>query len=147
MRELPGTTADRSELEAYDELRAYTLSHRDPAFLHQHVVDAWTAQHADDRTKPIALAFALVGLCLHLERGFTGRQVQRVHMEMARRRKDWPAFPLPSERGGITARDVVREPPGPARDRAIDLWCAAVWEAFRESRPKVIRLLAEHGLA
>ena len=59
-----------TEQDAYDRLQCYTLAHGDPAFLHQHIVDAWAAQHADDRTKPIGLTFALVGLYLHLEKGY-----------------------------------------------------------------------------
>jgi hypothetical protein len=51
----------RAEQDAYDELQCYTLAHPDPAFLHQHVVDAWAAQHADERTKPIGLTFVLIG--------------------------------------------------------------------------------------
>jgi hypothetical protein len=31
--------------ELYNELAFYTLSHPDPAFLHQHVVDAYAAQY------------------------------------------------------------------------------------------------------
>ncbi|MCL6648034.1 MAG: DUF5946 family protein [Chloroflexi bacterium] len=42
-----------AETQAYHELQAYTLTHPDPAFLHQHVVNAWTAQHANAQTKPI----------------------------------------------------------------------------------------------
>ncbi|GIW11563.1 MAG: hypothetical protein KatS3mg061_2620 [Dehalococcoidia bacterium] len=42
-----------AETQAYHELQAYTLPHPDPAFLHQHVVDAWTAQHANAQTEPI----------------------------------------------------------------------------------------------
>jgi hypothetical protein len=33
----------RSALDVYDELSAYTLRHSDPAFIHQHVVDALAA--------------------------------------------------------------------------------------------------------
>ncbi len=139
-------TPDPAEERAYEELQAYTLTHGDPAFLHQHVVDAWTAQHAHEETKPVALTFALVGLHLHLERGFTGRQVQRVHMILARRRHDWPGFPLPSDRGSVTVRDVMAAPPGPERDRAVDTWCASVWEAYRESHEAVARLLEQHGI-
>jgi hypothetical protein len=47
--------------DAYDELQCYTLAHADPSFIHQHLVDAFTVQHADERTKPIALTFAPVG--------------------------------------------------------------------------------------
>ena len=55
---------DESERECYHELTAYTLSHTDPAFIHQYAVDAFAAQTADDTTKPITLAFALMGLYL-----------------------------------------------------------------------------------
>lgn len=60
-RNAASPAAEPSEPAAYDELQAYTLAHGDPAFIHQHVVDAWAAQHADEETKPIALTFALVG--------------------------------------------------------------------------------------
>ncbi len=135
-----------SEQRAYDELQCYTLAHGDPAFVHQYVVDAWTAQHADDRTKPIALTFALIGLYLHVERGFTGRQVQRVHMALAKRRWSWPSYVLPRGRGSMTATRVMAAPPGAGRDRAIDAWCAAVWDAYRENRGTVVALLERHGV-
>jgi hypothetical protein len=57
-----------SDEEAYHGLCCYTLAHGDPSFIHQHVVDAFAAQTADDRTKPIKLALALIGLYLHVER-------------------------------------------------------------------------------
>jgi hypothetical protein len=40
-------------------------------------VDAYAAQHATPASKPITTAFALIGLFLFAERGFTGKQVQR----------------------------------------------------------------------
>ena len=49
---------------AYHELCYYTLTLGDPAFIHQHVVDAFAAQQADEQTKPIKVTFALVGLYL-----------------------------------------------------------------------------------
>jgi hypothetical protein len=79
-----------SEQEAYDELRCYALAHGDPSFILQHVVDAFTAQHADERTKPIALTFALVRLYLCVENRRSGRQVQRAHMALARQKRQWP---------------------------------------------------------
>jgi hypothetical protein len=136
----------RAEQDAYDELQCYTLAHPDPAFLHQHVVDAWAAQHADERTKPIGLTFALIGLCLHLEQGFSGRQVQRVHMLLGQRKRTWPSFTLPRDRGDVTVIEVMRTPAGPDRDRMIDRWCASVWEAFRESHRSVNELLQQTGI-
>ena len=92
-----------NEREAYDELCAYTAMRGDRTFIHQHVVDAFAAQTANEHTKPITLAFALAGLCLRVERHYTGREVQRAHMHMARRKRPWPSFPLPHERGSMTA--------------------------------------------
>ena len=129
------------EQEAYDHLRFDTLSRGDAAFVHQHVVDAWTAQHADAATKPIAVAFALIGLCLHIERGRTGREVQLAHMELAKRRKDWPAFELPARRGEITVHDVMLAEDHEERDVAIDEWCASVWSAYEASQQHVRELL------
>ena len=131
---------------AYEELASYTLTHDGAEFIHQHVVDAFTAQSATPATKPIALTFALIGLYLHVERGLTGRQVQCAHMMLARRRRDWPALALPEFRGSMTALDVIGAPAGAERDRVIDAWCAAVWEAYRESAPIAARLAHEHGL-
>ncbi len=134
------------EENAYHELSAYTLTHGDLTFIHQHVVDAWAAQHAVAGGKPIGLAFALAGLFLHLERSFSGRQVQRAHMTMARRKREWPAFAMPAERGSITAIDVMAAPEGPERDKAIDDWCRSVWEAFAVNRPAIEALLREYAI-
>jgi len=141
------TAITPAEQEAYEELLCYTLSHGGGEFIHQHAVDAWAAQHADERTRPIGLAFALVGLYLHLEKGFSGRQVQRTHMALARHRRQWPSFAQPSRRGSMTASQVMAAPAGPERNRAIDEWCASVWGAFRESREEVVELLGRHGIS
>ena len=92
------------------------------------------------------MTFALVGLYLRVEKRRTGRQVQLVHMKLAQRKRKWPTWPLPDERGTLTAADVIRAAPGPARDRAIDAWCASVWQAFRGHRDAVVQLLEEHGI-
>lgn len=130
--------------EAYDELCCYTLMHGDPRFIHQHVVDVFIAQNADQNTKHIGLAFALIGLYLHVEKQFSGKEVQRAHMLLAQPKRDWPAFPLPDDRGSITEDEVLACPAGPARDQAIDDWCRAVWTAFSESHPLVRKLVSEY---
>ena len=137
-----------SSADAYAELSAYTLAHalQDPSFLHQHVVDAWMAQNADAGTKPMALTFALVGLYLHLERGFTGRQVQQAHIRLARRPRAWPLIALPSSRGAVTPVDVIAVAAGPARDRAIDAWCHSVWTEYRSCAPAIVRFLTDAGI-
>ena len=132
--------------DAYDELCAYTLSQRDPSFIHQHVLDAFAAQNATDASKPIAITFALVGLYLHVEKGFSGRQVQRVHTLLARRKREWPRFTLPADRGEMTVLDVMQLAEGRERDRAIHEWCATVWTAFAVNRHQIMSLLEEYGI-
>ncbi len=136
-----------SEQDAYDQLCGYSLMHGGPEFIHQHFVDAFAAQHATAQTKPIAITFALVGLYLLIEKGFNGRQVQQMHMQMARRKRDWPEFSLAADRGSITAVDVLAAPEGTARDNAIHAWCHAVWTAFSANRETVRRLLMEEGIS
>lgn len=134
-----------AERRAWEELQFYTLAHGGPELVHQLAVDAWTAQHADERTKPIALTFALVGLYLHLEKGFSGRQVQRAHMALAKRAGRWPELTLPVDRGIVTASHVMGFPPGTERDEAIRDWCASVWGEFLVDRPRIVALLESHG--
>lgn len=131
---------------AYQELQAYTLTRGDAEFLHQHVVDAGTAQQATVETKPIALTFALMGLYLHVVHGWTGRQVQRGHMALARSRQAWPSLHLPDARGTIGPMDVMAAAPGPDRDAAIRAWCADVWAAYDANRYALHAWLAERGI-
>jgi hypothetical protein len=132
--------------DAYHELCGYTLALRDLRFVHQHVVDAFAAQNADGGTKPITLAFALIGLHLHVDRQFSGAQVQRAHQYLAGRTKMWPPFRLPTDRGAITAADVMKIPPGKERAVAITAWCACVWSAFRVNHDEVATLVRAHGI-
>jgi Family of unknown function (DUF5946) len=132
--------------EVYQELAAYTLSLRDAAFIHQHVVDAYAVQAAIPSDKPIRIAQALVGLFLHVEHGFTGRQVQRVHHILAAQRPAWPRFALPDDRGPITVHDVMAEPPGERRDRAIEAWATSTWNACRGLHRSIQAFLSSCGV-
>jgi Family of unknown function (DUF5946) len=131
---------------AYHELSAYTIGLRDAAYVHQHVVDAYAVQTASSGERPIRVAQALVGLYLHVEHGLTGRQVQRVHKILGDRRPDWPDFALPPTRGSMTVRDVLAQPPGDRRDRAIETWVRSTWEACRDLRDDVERFLRSNGI-
>jgi hypothetical protein len=130
-----------TDLEAFHELSFYTLAHRDPSFIHQLAVDAFAAQHASESSKPISVVFSLLGLYLHLEHGFSGKQVQRAHMQLARVRRQWRPMPLPAERGTITVHQVLARPPGPARDAMIEKWCASVWAAYAPCRAAIVELV------
>ena len=127
---------------AYDQLYAYTMGR--PGFILQHVVDAHGAQTATAESKPMGIVFALVGLYLHVEKHFSGRQVQNVHTQLATRKRAWPVVDLPSARGDLTVADVLAAPAGRERDLAIDAWCVSVWNAFHASRPHILSLLQEY---
>ena len=127
--------------DLYNELAFYSLAHGDPKFIHQHIVDAFAVQQADEITKPITIVFGLVGLFLHVEKGFTGRQVQLVHMRLASRRKQWSQVALPEGRGNITISDVLAANSGPERDAMIHRWCESVWGAGKECKAPIADLL------
>ena len=134
---------EQPERDLYHNLSYYTLNHPQPGFVHQFIVDAFGAQRATAKTKPIRLAFALIGLYLHIEKEYAGRQVQQAHMRLARSKRTWPTFKLPEYRGDVNVSDVLAAPPGAERDAAIEKWCRSVWNAFRESHRQVARLFEE----
>jgi hypothetical protein len=125
--------------EALSELSAYTLSHGDPEFIHQHVVDAYGAAHAgfqgSVRKQPTAsnvgLAFSLLGLYLACEKGYTGRQVQLAHIGLARWRKQYPKPDASPGRASVTVVDVMGAAPGEDRDRMLKQWARAVWASWK----------------
>jgi hypothetical protein len=130
-----------NEDELFHELMYYTLPHPDPAFIHQNVVDAYAAQTAGDETRNITIVFALIGLYLHVEKTFTGRQVQKAHMQLAKgSRKQWFRPQLPNQRGSIVITDVLAASPGAQRDAMIHHWCVSVWEACQGTRPQIAEL-------
>jgi len=139
--ELSKGVMEESEDQAYHQLAYYTLAHPNPSFIHQNIVDAYAAQNANEDTKPIKIVFALVGLYLCLEKGYTGRQTQLAHMELAMKRKTWPKIVLPEYRGDISARDVLLAQPGPERDAAIFTWCQSVWDAYKNVHQKIADLV------
>jgi hypothetical protein len=130
-----------NSLEKYYELSYYTLSLRDAAFIHQYFVDAYTAQNAWMDTRPIALTFALAGLYLYIEKGYTGREVQLFHVKMSQRKQIWPKIDIPDERGSITITEVLHAAPGSQREVAIREWCNSVWNAYKESRQVIVDLV------
>jgi hypothetical protein len=129
-------------LARYHELSAYTLSDRDPTFPHQLAVDAYAAQHAGATSRPMTIAFALIGLYLVFERGFTGHQAQRAHMFLGRRKQEWPRLAPPDDRGAITVADVVAAGET-GRNEAIRRWAASVWAAWHEQHERVAGLVRD----
>ncbi len=130
-------TDQRTDQDLYYELSMYTLNLGDTAFIHQYIVDAYCARHANQETKPIAIAFALMGLYLHHEKNYSGKQVQSAHMRMAQKKKEWPQFIFPIERGSITVAEVLKAKPGPDRNEMINQWSENVWQAWIENRTTI----------
>lgn len=138
--ELPGERRTDNEtryntspecLRLYGEVAAFNHAH--PARLaiwHQTCVDAYGAQHVSAGTKPIAVAFALNGLYLVFERGFTGLQTRDAHGYLANTVPSWPRFTPPGNAGKVTVFDVAM---ASSVDEHIDLvqtWGRSVWAAW-----------------
>ena len=131
--EQAGLSEDRHNASAecwrlFGELSGYTLA-RGRDFIHQHAVDAYGAQHPVETATNIGTAFSLLGLYLAIEKGYTGREVQRAHMQLAAR-KVWPKLDPPETRGAITVLDVLHAEAGDVRDEAIMRWARSVWDAW-----------------
>ena len=131
---------------AYQELSAYGLQRARADFLHQEAVDAYAAQHPGTPAKPISTWFALVGLHLALDRGYTGREVQRAHMRLGRRKRTWPVLPRPTDLTCMTAADVMRHPPGDARDESVLRWAGEVWQCWASAHQTIATLCADEDL-
>lgn len=131
--------------ELYDEVLYYTLSLGDRYFTHQLAVDAYAAQHVGPHTKAITTTFALVGLYLVWERGFTGKQVQRVHMALARKSREWPQFSPPTNRNWLTVQHAA-ESPDEGKQEAIHDWSRSVWERWKYEEERIAELLGTHLL-
>jgi hypothetical protein len=138
-----GLNASAECFERYGELAAYTLTLADPAFPHQHAVDAYAAQHAGATSKPIATFFALAGLYLACEHGLSGRAVQSAHMVLAKRKRDWPRLPAPAQTGAMTVSSVLAAPSGAARMEALRRWATSVWHVWRDQHGLIRSLVAE----
>jgi hypothetical protein len=103
-------------------------------------VDAFAAQTAGETTKPITIVFALIGLYLYVEKGYTGKQVQRAHMQLAKFRRQWFMPALPLDRGAIRIQDVLAAAPGADRDAMIRKWCESAWQPWSASRQQILDL-------
>lgn len=121
----------------YLDLTAYTLARGRDEFIHQVLVDAYGAQHVGEKARPIGVAFALMGLYLTYERGYSGRQVQHMHMLLANRSKNWPCFAPPDTTYALTVLDVMQAPEGEPRDDTLRRWGRAVWDAWTGEHERI----------
>lgn len=122
--------------------------------LHQLTVDAYGAQHAGGPTRPITIAYALVGLHLALDLGIPGVRVREAHSRMGKPDGSWPSFPRPASTGSLTVVDVARAGAwagSSSGHRSLVLaWAADVWDAWAPVHADVaalsLRLLGPLGL-
>lgn len=133
----------RSKMDMFHELICYTSAQKDPEFIHQYVVDAFALEYADEETKNIKVTFALIGVYLHIEKNFTGKQVQNAHVKLGKNRRNWPKFVLPLERGNISVSNVITCPEGFKRDRIIYEWCESIWQAYSHCHEEVRNLVRD----
>ena len=124
--------------ELYNQLAFYTLSHNGNDFIHQHLVDAYTIQTANENTKPIAIIYALAGIYLHVVENYTGKEVQEAHLKMSKKSKVFPIITLPDNRGAIKISDIIKIDNPAEKDIAIHKWCETIWQAFSEQHKVII---------
>ena len=137
---LPDRNLDQAEyfnatgecLNEYFELTCWTLVRQDPRFIHQHAVDAYAAQHAGGQMRPITAVFALIGLYLAVEKGYTGRQVQLAHMKIGRTKRDWPRLEPPEYPGECTVMDVLQAEKDAEKEKMLMRWTASVWQSWED---------------
>jgi ABC-type protease/lipase transport system fused ATPase/permease subunit len=56
-----------------------------------------------------------------------GKQVQRVHTLLSKRKYNWPSLQLPNKPYSLTVHDVLKEKPGKNRDAMLKEWMRDVW--------------------
>lgn len=110
-------------------------------FLHQHAVDAYAAQHAAENPRPIATTAGLIGLYLFVEKGWTGRRVQRAHMELGNRMKEWPRCrpPPPPARSSPPSSPRRKGASGTTGDE----WARAAWSAWTSEHARIRERMEE----
>ncbi len=98
--------------------------------LHQLTEDTYAAQHAGPNVPAIGVAFALIGLHLRLDLGWSGNAVRATHQYLAAHQRDWPKFDPPSARATLTVAHVSGSPTPLEHASRVRAWAASVWEAW-----------------
>ena len=130
---------------AFSDLQSYTVSLQDPGFIHQHVVNACAAQHTGGTTRPITVAFGLIGLYPALEKGYTGREGERAHMRIAKAGNDWLLTDPPGRCAALNVMDVLQAGNNEEKDVIIRKWMSAVWASWA-GRQQWVRVITDELL-
>ena len=108
--------------------------------LHQLTVDTYAAQHAGAAAR-IGVAFALIGLRLSLDEGWSGEEVRDAHQYLAAKFKEWPEFAPPAKRNWMTVYDVALATSPDEHARLVRRWATEVWVAWEHAGEDVVALL------
>ena len=147
--ERPGVRASAECLDLAGEVVAYGMQHVQVlGAWHQTCVDAYLLQHVDVSTKPITLCFALNGLYLVLERGWTGLAAREAHQRLAETvpRGDWPSHEQPRDVGTMTVLHPAMASTPTEQAEAVERWGAIVWQAWAHTH-QVTRDMTDRQLA
>jgi hypothetical protein len=117
-------------MQLYHELSAYFIMNPNITFRSQHAVDAYGAQHSGSVVKNIRTAYSLIGLYLAVECKYSGRQVQIAHMELAKRKIQWPSFELPTRLYTLSIADVIAAEEDEHRNEMLMKWAINVWDTW-----------------
>ena len=140
----PRSTASSACHDLYGEILGYEYEHL--AVLgrwHQLLVDTYAAQHTGDRTAPITTAFALIGLDLALEHGWSGIEVRDAHQLLARSYRDWPRFPRPAAPGEMTVQDLALAATTTDYAEVLGRWARAAWASWSDAHGRIDELVHE----
>jgi hypothetical protein len=91
--------------------------------------------------KPIRTAFALIGLYLTFECGYTGKEVQRAHMVLGKINRQWPSFNPPIEKSTMTVLDVVQKVTKGNYEEPINAWGKSVWALWSTEHENIGKLV------
>ena len=97
---------------------------------HQLTEDAYAAQHAGPGVPAIGIAFALIGLHLALDEGWSGTGIRAAHQYLAAHHNEWPHFATPSEPAALTVAHVAGSPTPAEHASRVQSWAASVWESW-----------------
>jgi hypothetical protein len=144
----PRSLASEACHALYGEVAGYESQHVvELGRWHQLLVDAYAAQHAGERTPPIGIAFALIGLHLALDGGWDGVRVRDAHQRLASASRSWPRFEAPKGRGDLTIFDVAMARSTGEHVERLRTWATAVWTAWAGSHEAVRALVRSHATA
>jgi hypothetical protein len=114
---------------------------KDENFPHQLAVDTYAAQHNGANMKPVTITFALIGLHLAFERGYTGREVQKAHVLLGKLHGQCPGFTSIRNSNEINVSNVLQNISKDNYMRLPANWGRSVWESWKPEHENIRKLV------